>query len=166
MGDLRTDMPPARAAVFWKRTRREGECLIWTGSTNGRGYGQFVVCRRKTMVHRISYELTNGAVPDGLVVRHKCDVKLCVNPDHLCIGTHLDNARDKIDRRRAHHLNSVTDEQVLEMRELRPTTPLAVLARLYGVTKTCVGRIATGRAHRHLAGTIVPIGYVAIQRWP
>ncbi len=75
-------------------------CWIWTGSKAGNGYGQIWKDGRLARVNRVSYELYIGPIPDGLVVRHKCDVRLCVNPDHLEVGTHADNARDMIERGR------------------------------------------------------------------
>ena len=74
-------------------------CWLWTGVTNGR-YGVFGVgylrdkSRKKAYAHRLSYEWFVGAVPAGLFVMHKCDVPLCVNPDHMMVGTGQDNAAD------------------------------------------------------------------------
>ncbi len=53
---------------------------------------------KKVKAHRVSYEIFVGPIPDGLVVRHKCDNKLCVNPEHLEVGTQRDNLLDKIER--------------------------------------------------------------------
>jgi hypothetical protein len=84
-------------------------CWLWTGGTTGAGYGIFTMSNRakrsarSARAHRVSHELFNGPVPPGLVVRHKCDTPLCVNPNHLQVGTQQDNMNDKAARRSAQH---------------------------------------------------------------
>lgn len=78
-------------------------CWLWTSTLNDDGYG--VIQRKgpgphairksfKFFAHRKSYELFNGRIPKGLLVLHKCDVPACVNPDHLWVGTNLQNSHD------------------------------------------------------------------------
>jgi len=77
------------------------DCWIWTGTQNGRPKKRYGVIRdnyKQKKAHRVSYELYKGQIPEGLVVRHLCDNKLCVNPAHLELGTVSDNNRDKIGR--------------------------------------------------------------------
>lgn len=67
-------------------------CWVWQGYTKGRmGYASISVKNRDRFAHRISYELANGAVPDGLVLDHLCRNVLCVNPDHLEPVTNKEN---------------------------------------------------------------------------
>ncbi len=78
-------------------------CWIWTASTTKGGYGKIGRGRQDEGTidaHRLAYELYVGPIPVGMVVRHKCDVKLCVNPDHLELGTHADNVNDTMSRGR------------------------------------------------------------------
>ncbi len=80
-----------------------GNCWEWTGSKTAQGYGRYKVFVPETnklirYTHRSSYYFFNGAIPEGLVVRHKCDNPPCVNPDHLELGTQLDNIKDMFSR--------------------------------------------------------------------
>lgn len=82
---------------FWAKVRRGCECWLWLSQRTPGGYGQFHFGPRGTppwYAHRLSWELANGPVPDGLSVLHHCDTPACVNPQHLFVGTHTDNMRD------------------------------------------------------------------------
>ena len=74
-------------------------CWLWTAGTNSRGYGKYHIPPSNVAVsaHRYSYEAANGAIPDELVIRHLCNVKRCVNPDHLQAGTARENYQDSIE---------------------------------------------------------------------
>lgn len=79
---------------FMEMVCKLNECWIWIGSTKN-GYGQFTTYKNKNnYAHRMSYVLFKGEIPEGLLVRHKCHNKLCVNPEHLLLGTHQDNMDD------------------------------------------------------------------------
>lgn len=94
--------PRARPAAerFWSSTKKtEGGC--WIYSDRPSHYGQIMDDNgRKVSAHRYSYEMHKGKIPVGLFICHKCDVKGCVNPDHLYAGTHEDNTRDIVERGR------------------------------------------------------------------
>lgn len=79
-------------------------CMVWSGSLRD-GYGQFRVGKTVASAHRVAYELWNGSIPEpedayGTVIRHTCDNRVCVAPDHLVSGTQMDNIHDAIDRER------------------------------------------------------------------
>lgn len=75
-------------------------CWLWTGACCGNGYGAFWTGHSSINAHRVSYLLYKGSIPDGLLVRHTCDVPQCVNPEHLLLGTQKQNVADKFFRNR------------------------------------------------------------------
>jgi hypothetical protein len=88
--------------LFWQTMERSGDCLLWTGAKNPGGYGvAFLAEHGTTGAHRMSWILSHGPIPGGLFVLHKCDTPLCCNPDHLFLGTHADNMKDKASKGRS-----------------------------------------------------------------
>jgi HNH endonuclease len=89
---------------FWSCVDKTDTCWLWTGTTRDTfGYGALSVNSAFIMAHRLSYELHVGPIPNGLFVLHRCDVPPCVRPDHLFLGTQLDNIRDMIQKNRQHY---------------------------------------------------------------
>jgi hypothetical protein len=110
--------------------------------------------RMADRVHRVSYKLHCGPIPEGSVVRHRCDIPSCINPDHLEIGTQLNNIADREDRQRtARGVNCsktvLTEEQVLEIRASKVATRF--LAQKYGVSKSTIRHTRNGRYWKHLS---------------
>jgi HNH endonuclease len=155
-------LSPDREAVFWSRTKRDGECLIWTAAKTGRGYGSFRVSGRNTPAHRVAFLLVNGEIPTGLVVRHSCDRTSCVEPSHLLVGTQVDNMRDKYERGRARHirgsdchLSKLTESNVLTIRLMRATgVAPSDLAQRFSISSTQIVALAAGRYWSHVGGPL------------
>lgn len=81
------------------------DCWIWTASTDEDGYGYFQLHGSARKAHRVAYELYVGIIPMGMKVLHKCNNESCVNPNHLYIGTEIDNAIDRVSSGRDHNAN-------------------------------------------------------------
>jgi hypothetical protein len=89
-------------ARFLNKINKTPDCWLWTGYINDSGYGCFGVKHRNIeRSHRVAYELWKGPIPEGYLIRHTCDNRKCVNPDHLIIGTNQDNANDRVERGRS-----------------------------------------------------------------
>lgn len=83
-----------RARLFSGGVPAQGGCIVWTRYVRPAGYGQMGVGRKALDVHRISYALERGDIPEGMFVLHRCDNRRCFHPGHLYAGTHADNMRD------------------------------------------------------------------------
>jgi HNH endonuclease len=129
-------------------------CWIWTGTRGPRhGYGQIRVNGAVYGAHRLSYELNIGPIPDGLHVLHKCDNRLCVNPDHLYAGTQADNGRDMRERNRSltgarNHATKLNEDAVRAIRASDLTN--TELADVYGVTRQAIQRVRLGLSWGHV----------------
>ena len=131
----------------------QGDCWIWQGAVGGDGYGVITLGRRQYRAHRISFEIHSGRQADGLLVCHKCDVPLCVNPSHLFLGTHQDNTADMIAKSRramivdlCHSNTKVSHSQRMEIRERRNAgESLKQLAADFGVSFQTISAISRGQ---------------------
>lgn len=135
-------------------------CWLWLGPTTGRppGYGAISIDGKTRKAHRLAWEMANGPIPDGLHVCHKCDNRLCVNPRHMFLGTNAENTADKVRKGRQLkgrqiQLCKLSDEQVVELRELRATgVLLRVLADRFGLTKETVSHLVSGKYRPNVGG--------------
>ena len=122
-------------------------CYEWTRNINSRGYGQFWYKGKMHLAHRAMYEVHNNKIPKGLVIRHSCDNPKCCNPNHLIVGSHKENMKDMVDRKRqAKGINNgrskITPEIVNEIRMSSDTQ--INLAKKFGISQSQVGRIKRG----------------------
>ncbi len=129
------------------------DCWLWTGAKGSHLYGMVRACMTARLAHREAYEAVNGAgSAAGLVVRHRCDVRACVNPAHLQIGTHSDNVRDKVERGR--HPTKLTEADVRTIRsEYVPRSKdfnLHVLASRFGVDQSLIALVVKRKIWRHV----------------
>lgn len=137
------------------------DCIIFQGFVDQSGYGRLTIKGRGTSAHRYAYEQAFGKIPEGLCVCHKCDNTLCINPEHLFLGTHGDNARDRSEKGRTARLfggdnpnSRLSNEQRKEIEQLygnhlRTNTALnrrkkptyRDVARKYGVTDDTIRKV-------------------------
>lgn len=147
---------------FWPKVNKEGRivrpelghCWEWMGITaKATGYGVVSYKRAPTNTHRVAYELAYGSIPEGQVVRHACDNRLCCNPAHLSLGSHRDNARDRKEHG-AHPQGSLIGNSKLSRQDiediLRDDRSNKLIAADYGVSQSHVSRIKRGATWQHL----------------
>jgi hypothetical protein len=137
---------------FWGKVNKTEDCWLWEGALCSKGksdtgYGTFSIDADGTMqmTHRFSWELHNGPIPEGLRVLHTCDVKRCVRPDHLFLGTQKQNMEDKVAKGR--HPKSLTPKQVLAIQEAycgKPRPSQQQLAERFGVHQTTISNVIRG----------------------
>lgn len=138
-------------------------CWPWLSGRNGVGYGCFYRRSKRCYAHREAYEISYGPVPDGLYVLHKCDNRICCNPRHLFLGTHLENIADMVAKGRnakgeRNGLAKFTDEKVAMIIDAyKPglTTQQEVADR-FGVDRRYVGQLYRGEARGIPVDEIVP----------
>jgi hypothetical protein len=127
-----------------------GGCWLWNSYIGAQGYGRTNLGGRVFLAHRLSWESVNGPIPDGLFICHKCDVRACVNPDHLYAGTIIDNTRDAVQRGRhtrgeTHPCAKLSDDQVAQIRaESTKGRSRLDVAREFGVRPQTIGKIVNG----------------------
>lgn len=129
------------------------DCVLWTGAVNSSGYGRcgntyWAKYYKVNMAHQLAFVVAYGAYERYFQLNHTCDNPLCVNPDHLYLGTQQDNIKDMEDRGRrvilkgvAHSGSKLSEVQVLEIRSLCLTMKNKDVALLYKVTPECISSI-------------------------
>jgi hypothetical protein len=132
-------------------------CWLWTGHLNASGYGKFRLNGRQQKAHRAAYVLFVGPIPkkDGhhvVCVCHRCDVRSCVNPAHLFLGTNAENSRDMAEKGRVRHGDGhvcakLTAADVLSIRTATSVSN-AELARRFGVSRSTASRARAGVSWR------------------
>lgn len=132
-------------------------CLKWIGGVRGKGYGAIRCFGRKESVHRFVFLAWVSEIPNGMWVLHRCDNPPCCNPDHLFLGTHMDNVRDAQSKNRLwrshgelNGFHKLTWNDVKAIRERykfrsRSGNSLGSIAKDYGVDKTNIHHIVKFR---------------------
>ena len=91
-------LTPEVESRFWVKVDKTDSCWLWIAALDFAGYGKFAVVRTNaSMAHRVSWQLKNGKIPEGMTLDHICHVHNCVNPEHLRLATPQENAEYKRD---------------------------------------------------------------------
>ena len=140
--------------MFSRVTENALGCWIYPGQ---KSYIKMSINNHPHTMHRVSYEYFNGPIPDGLDVLHHCDIKACLNPDHLYVGTDQDNANDRVSRGRNREQrgeynssSKLTDDDVRWIRDLKGKATQAVIAELFNISRRSVGMIHSGKTWTHV----------------
>ena len=167
---------PKQIKNFWKKVLKSPDadgCWLWTGAKSSHGYGSFNV-GKNLMPHRFSWMIHFGEIPDYFLVCHRCDVPLCVNPNHFFLGTSSDNAKDCAEKGRSNkptgksHFSQtnpeknargeqfktakLTTEKVLQIRERFAAGGVLQreLGEQHGVSQVLIGLIVRRKAWKHI----------------
>lgn len=134
------------------------DCWNWKRQRCRKGYGRIKIKGISKVVHRISYEVHLGCVPDEMLVCHTCDNRGCINPDHLFLGTNADNMADMVAKGRQGKLRG----EACGRAKLSESDVIAIrgavgigrgdLAEKYGISRASINDILSGRSWTHLEG--------------
>lgn len=145
---------------FWSKVEKTDNCWNWhwiVGGGGGGKYGIMKINKKPYYAHRLSYEINIGEIPKGLLVCHHCDNPPCTNPEHLFLGTHEDNARDKVKKKRSltgerNPIAKLNDEKVFKIRELYSTKIFTQtkLAKIFNVSQHIIWRVVRKKSWVHI----------------
>lgn len=140
-----------RFETFFVKTNK---CWEWDKYLDKRGYGRFTYHGKTIRSHRMSWIIYRGPIQNELHVLHKCDRPICVNPDHLFLGTHTDNMRDAAKKGLfsiPHRNRKLTPEQVIEIRrQFKAGYKTSSIAEIHKIRPTHVSSIVHGWSWRYL----------------
>jgi len=145
---------------FWTKVDKRGseDCWLWIGCKTSIGYGWISLGKKSsggTHAHRAAWTLIRGTIPEGMHILHTCDVRACVNPAHLFLGTHQDNMDDMVRKGRrtrlmgeANGLSKLTAPLVRAIRSSSDSQRLIALR--YGLNQSTVSRICNRSMWAHV----------------
>lgn len=147
---------PSLEERFWSRVQKTENCWLWTG-TKITGYGNIKIKKKNYLAHRISWILHKGKLSDTIQVLHTCDIKNCVNPKHLFLGTQADNMKDMVKKNRSlkgekNYHAKLTETKVKTIRELYTSKEMTQteIAKLFGITQGHISYIVNKKGWKDL----------------
>lgn len=168
---------------FWEfvdRRSSQNGCWLWMARKGRGGYGIYQLVGGKSIsAHRYAWSITHGAIPQGKIACHKCDNPQCVNPDHIFIGTYLDNSRDMVSKGRqrkpppgvvskrnlrkglpagrkfakgeSHPSHKLIEDDVVAIRSFAGFLKNSEIAKIYGLSRPTVSSIVKRDYWAHVA---------------
>jgi HNH endonuclease len=149
---------------FWTHVDSSGgpdTCWLWTGHISENGYGVVGIKGKEYKAHRVSYFIEHGRIDNDRLVLHRCDVRDCVNPAHLFLGTPKDNSQDAVRKKRNTKLYGerngkakLTRAAVLAIRRIckRGGVYQKTVAKQFGVSEATVSYVVSGGRWGKLTG--------------
>ena len=146
---------------FWMKVKKRHQCECWEWQeSNRKGYGCLWVNRKYISAHRFSWILHHGEVPSQLQVLHKCDNPLCVNPDHLFLGTQDENTQDRVRKERSaggiktNSRGKLSKGDVVEINKLLNSRLVkqVEIAKAFNVSPPTINRISNGATYGYYSG--------------
>jgi hypothetical protein len=129
---------------FWTKVMKSDGCWLYNGCKTRFGYGKFAITGGWVLAHRISWLLSFGNIPEDSCVLHRCDNPGCVNPDHLFLGTQLDNIYDMVFKGRNKTLIPDSTVTIIKDEILAGIISRRGIARKYNVSPSYITKLAHG----------------------
>ena len=144
-GNSQVRLPDPLSAILMS-TEITDTCWLWKGATTKQGYGRIMALGKERPVHRWMYEIFYGPIDPNLVCCHKCDVRNCLRPDHVFIGTRDDNQKDMKAKGRAasrerNGMAKLNSEHVEEIKSAKGKFTQRELGKFYGVSQQHISLI-------------------------
>lgn len=136
---------------FKARINKTRKCWFWRGGRYSNGYGEAKLNGKQITAHRLSFILHHGEIPEDACVLHKCDMRSCVNPEHLYLGDRKQNSKDMVSRKRSlkgekQPMAKLTQDNIAEIKILRALGyKLVDIAKKYKVCHSTISLILSGK---------------------
>lgn len=146
---------PEKLKFYGSPEQDANGCILWLGAVGRGGYGICGWNKKVWSTHRLAWINANGPIPESMHVLHTCDVRNCINPDHLWLGTNADNVADKLRKGRASAMSGtlngnakITEADAARIKQ--DSRLLREIAAEYGVSETIISGIRNGTKWRHV----------------